>query len=96
MSYNYDLLPEHMQDGMRLYIERGVEPGSFITAVLCNDLMGALGKADDINRHRLFDYGLFLYNEVPSSCFGSREKVAAWVARGGLQGNTQKDEQPEE
>ena len=84
--FNYEILPEHMQDGMRLYIERGIEGGGFLTAVLCNDLMGALGKADSINRHALFDYGNFLYNEAPASCYGSPEKVAAWVARGGLQG----------
>ena len=72
--FNYELLPEHMRDGMKRYIERGIEGGSFMTAVLCNDLMGALGKADEINRDRLWDYGNFLYNEAPSSCHGSPAK----------------------
>ena len=85
--FNYDKLPGHMQDGMRLYIERGIDAGSFMMAVLCNDLMGACGKADHINRERLFDYCNFLYNEAPSSCFGSPGKVAAWIAHGGLKGN---------
>lgn len=85
--FKYDDLPEHMQDGMRLYIERGIEGGSFMMAVLCNDLMGACGRADHINRERLFDYCNFLYNEAPSSCWGSSEKVEAWIARGGLHGN---------
>ena len=78
--FDYTILPEHMQDGMRRYIERGIEGGGFMTAVLCNDLMGALGKADEINHHALFDYGRFLYNEVPSSCWGSPEKVNAWLS----------------
>jgi len=85
--FDYSKLPEHMQDGMRLYIERGIEGGSFMTAVLCNDLMGAAGKADHINRECLFDYCNFLYNEAPTSCHGSREKVEAWIERGGLKGN---------
>ena len=68
-----------MQDGMRRYIERGIEGGSFLMAVLENDLMGALGKADRINLSRLHDYGTFLYNNAPSVCFGSREKVSAYI-----------------
>ena len=76
---DYGRLPEHMQDGMRLYIEHGIEPGSFLTAVLSNDLMGALSKADDINRHCLLDYGMFLYNNAPSRSFGSRQAVKEWL-----------------
>jgi len=76
---DYSPLPEHMQDGMQMYIEYRIEPGSFLTAVLENDLMGALGKADDINKHRLYDYGLWLYNEAPAGCFGSVEAVREWL-----------------
>lgn len=64
---------------MKLYIENGIEPGSFLTAVLENDLMEAFGRADDINRERLFDYCSFLYNEAPPACFGSKEKVKLWI-----------------
>lgn len=83
---DYSELPEHMRDGMRRYIERGIEAGSFMTAVLSNDLMGALGKADDVNRHQLFAYASFLYNEAPRACHGSPEAVAAWIVQGGLNG----------
>ena len=84
---NYDMLPEHMRDGMQLWVERGVDAGSFLMAVLRNDLMGALGKADDVNINQLKAYGMFLYNEVPSDCFGSVEKCRKWSIRGGLFGN---------
>lgn len=86
-NIDYSGLPEHMRDGMRLYIERGVPPGSFLTAVLSNDLMGALGKADDTNLHALPAYGRFLYNEAPSPCFGSPEHVRDWCEAGGLAGH---------
>lgn len=76
---DYSILPEHMQEGMRLYIEEGVEPGSFLRAVLENNLMEALGRADHVNRDSLFDYGNFLYNEAPPPCYGSAEKVSAWL-----------------
>lgn len=77
--YNYNILPEHMQGGMKRYIEDGIPPGGFLYAVLCNDLMGAVRKADDINQHRLIDYARFLYNEAPSNCYGSPQKVEAWI-----------------
>lgn len=87
MRPNYEMLPAHMQEAMKLWVERGIDAGSFMMAVLCNDLMGALGKADSTNINRLKDYGMFLYNEVPSDCFGSREKVKKWAERGGMLGH---------
>jgi len=79
-SIDYSALPEHMQDGARLYMEHGIAPGSFLTAILCNDFMGACAKADRINRERLFDYAQWLYNHAPRSSFGSRARVENWIA----------------
>ena len=81
---HYEKLPEHCRDGMRLYIERGVIPGKFLTPVLCNNLVDAYGQADDINTARMRDYAEFLYNDAPSECWGSKEKVIAWSKAGGL------------
>lgn len=74
------LIPEHMRDGVRNYFYHGYHPGGFLTAVLENDLMGALAKADDINRYALPKYGEFLFNFVPAGSFGSSERVDAWLA----------------
>jgi flagellar capping protein FliD len=78
------LLPPHMRGAMQRYIENGIAPGDFLTAVLRNDLMGALGKADDENRHSLHSYGVYLYSYAPAGCYGSIERVNAWVSEGGL------------
>ena len=86
MSIDYSKLPEHMRDGFRLYIEKGVPGGSFMTAVLSNDLRGAFGRADEINRARMFDTVAFLVNEAPIGCHGSPERVRDWIKAGGLQG----------
>lgn len=86
MTINYDQLPQHIRGSMRRYIESGIEPGGFLMAVLCNDLMGAMGKADDVNRERLWDICGFLYNEAPATCFGSIEAFLSWVDRGGMEG----------
>ena len=79
----YEMLPEHMRDGMRAYIEHRVPPGGFLTAALCNDLMGACAKADRTNLHHLPDFCRFLYNYAPMVCHGSPEKVKAWLERKG-------------
>lgn len=93
---NYSRLPEHMRDGMRLYIEKGIPPGSFMTSVLSNDLMGAMGRADHINQNRLFDYCVFLRSHAPIGSFGSPEHVKDWIASGGLEGINQAAERQNE
>lgn len=85
-TIDYSGLPNHMQEGMRRYIEQGVRPGDFLSAVLSNDLMQALGKADTINSRLLWEYGNFLYNEAPAWSFGSTERFENWIKMGGLAG----------
>jgi len=83
---NYSCLPEHMREGMRLYIENGIPPGSFQRAVLSNDLMESFRRADDVNSYAMRDYAVFLTCEAPCGCFGSPEHVKDWIAQGGLRG----------
>ena len=75
-----ELVPAHMQSGLRRYIEDRIPPGDFMQAVLENDLREALGRADQINRHALFDIVSWLWSYAPADCWGSPEKVAAWLA----------------
>lgn len=81
---DWSLIPPHMIGGLRRYIEDGIPPGSFLTAVLSNDLRGACERADDENRHCLFDYVSFLYNHAPTGSWGSKENFGAWCDLGGL------------
>lgn len=83
---NWNLLPEHIRDGVRLYIEHGVPPGGFLTAVISNDLKNALGRADDIHRPRLHDIVRFFYCDAPAGCWGSPEALDEWIDAGGLIG----------
>ena len=80
MNINYDMLPEHMREEMRAYIETGRPVGSFLAAILSNDFVEAAERADLHNQGRLFDYATFLYAEAPANCWGSRAKVDAWIA----------------
>lgn len=72
-------LPEHMRDAMKMYLEHRIEPGSFLLAVLTNDLKGAVGRADHINLKHLTNIVSYCYNEIPSQAWGSPAKVEAWL-----------------
>lgn len=74
-------VPPYMQQGLLDWMNHGVRPGSFLCAVLENDLMEAVGRADSTNAMRLKDYAQFLYNGAPAECHGSKEKVSAWAAK---------------
>jgi hypothetical protein len=75
-------LPDHIRDGLVSYLRYGLPPGSFLEAVLANDLADACARADIENRYRLFDYVYVLHNYAPSDSWGSREKVRAWIEKG--------------
>ena len=68
------------------YVKHGIQPGGFLTAVLSNDFMGAAGRADSHNKTRLNEWAMVVYNDIPSGCHGSRERVEDWVRAGGLIG----------
>ena len=74
-----NLVPPHMWGGIERYYLRGIAPGDFLYAVLCNDLMGAYGRADDINSANMRNWVMFLYNFTPSGSSGSPENVKAWL-----------------
>jgi hypothetical protein len=82
----WDDIPDHCKEGLRAYIEKGEPVGSFLSALLSNDLKRTYEKADDTNIGRVKNYLMFLYNEAPSECWGSPDKYAGWQQRGGLNG----------
>ncbi len=83
---DYGILPEHMRDGARNYVERGQPAGHFLTAVLENDFVEACCRADPENGAALRTWALWVHNETPHNCHGSRDIVAKWIESGGLAG----------
>jgi len=65
------------------YVVHGIPTGGFLRAVLANDLMESMGRADIDNRRDLFEIVSYIYNSVPSDCHGSYELVDAWIERKG-------------
>lgn len=80
-NVDYSLLPEHMREGAEDYIERGWKPGGFLFSVLTNNLVEAFAHADAINSFMMRNWAEWLYSEAPSDCWGSLEKINAWLAR---------------
>ena len=76
---NMDNIPAHCRPGLKRYIERGIKPGKFLRAVLCNDLLVAVRYADAENLKALSAYGLFLLRHAPTACYGSKAKYDAWI-----------------
>lgn len=72
------LVPEHLREGLERYIEQGVPPGHFLTAVIENNLVEAFGRGDEESLSRLRDLVIWFYNYSPSPCWGSPEKRLAW------------------
>ena len=73
------LIPGHMAGAVKRYILQGIPPGSFLTAVLCNDLREAFARADDENAAAMHGWVKFFYNYAPTGCWGSPENYSAWT-----------------
>ena len=77
--------------GVRGYVFPGRETGGFLTSVFGNDFAGAMTRTGlGISVQDLGSIARFLHNDVPPRCWGSPEKVAAWVDAGGLEGTDSK------
>ena len=72
-------IPGRMTQGIVNYIDHHILPGSFLQAIFKNNLVDAVGQADRENLRNLPAYASYLYNEAPSPCWGSPEKVRRWV-----------------
>lgn len=70
---------EHIKESLERYVEHKIPTGGFLEAVLSNNLADAVGKADNENIQRLPEIVRFVYTKLPSSCWGSPEKVKEWL-----------------
>ena len=79
-------LPDYMREGVRLWVLKGISPGDFLKAVICNDFVAAVTSADRDNARRLQEWGKFIYCFVPRDCWGSRAHYDDWQEHRGLEG----------
>ena len=74
-------IPDNMMAGIRRYIERRIIPGDFLQSIICNDLGKACGYADEDNLWIIPVYVNYFYNHAPTSCWGSKQKMIAWLGK---------------
>jgi len=73
-------VPTHLHDGLIGYLAFGYPPGSFLLAVLMNDLRGAFAYADDQSASSLQGLVRWLYRHAPADAWGSLDYVDQWIA----------------
>ncbi|KKM07197.1 hypothetical protein LCGC14_1736310 [marine sediment metagenome] len=78
MYEKYDA-PVRILNAIRNHADHHHPCGSFVTAVLENNLMEATGRADGDSQAALFEIVRYVRWEIPSRCHGSPEKVRAWL-----------------
>jgi hypothetical protein len=69
----------HLEGPLQRYFENRIAPGGFLTAVLSNDLVGAVSRADQQNRSLIPEIVIFLYNRAPAGAWGNEDRVARWL-----------------
>lgn len=75
-------LPEYTREGLVDYLRYGIPPGSFLSAVLSNDLYEAVKRGDHECQGALAAFVIVLANDAPIDAWGDREAVRAWIRRG--------------
>lgn len=76
-------IPAHIKEAIDRYVTKGTSCGHFVMNVLENNLVGAINYADPENLKQIREIVSYCYNYIPGDCWGSKEKVKAWIDKGG-------------
>lgn len=69
IGLDFRTLPEGLRGGFARWYLFGVKAGSFVQAVIENDLIGAFANADEINQRRMLAIVSWVYNHMPVGTF---------------------------
>lgn len=75
---DYSTIPGWVREEIDEWAAIASWPGTFVEAVLRNDLNDAFAKATEDEVRTLHSIVAYVYNFVPSPCWRSREKMVAW------------------
>jgi hypothetical protein len=88
VSWYGQRVPQHLREGIRRYILQGVLPGDFLRAVISNDAVGTVMRADEVSFANLKAVVGWFESYAPIACRGSPEAMRTWNERGGLEGRS--------
>jgi len=72
-------LPISEAGAFRRYLYDHIETGGFLRAILENNLIRAVQRADHDNGMLLGEWANFVYWEMPHECHGDAEAVLKWL-----------------
>lgn len=75
-----DLPDPALAPELRAFVTEGRLPGTFLLALVCNDLRGAVAAADELNRARLSDWVTYCEEHLPIASWGSPVIVGRWCS----------------
>lgn len=78
--------PEHLWGGFKSYVLQGRPTGQFLRAFFEGDFHEMCRRGGKELVMELWPAVVYLHNQCPMGCFGSKENVKEWMSRGGLQG----------
>ena len=78
---NDSKVPHHLWLGIENYVERGINPGSALSAIFCGDLYRAFGNADYEVRTSMWHIVKYIYTYLPRDCWGSHERYNLWKGK---------------
>ena len=73
------MIPQRFIGSLKRYSEAKIPCGHFLTAILENDLLDTINRADEDAIKIIPELVKYVYNELPMECWGSPEKVKSWL-----------------
>ena len=75
-------VPDHTREALERYFLYAFEPGSFVKAVLCNDLVSSVARADHFNKPAIAGIVEWIVNNAPEGSWGHEEYYQEWINKG--------------
>jgi len=76
---DFGQIRQNIVEGLNRFVLLHQPVGHFLTAVLSNNLREAFARADADNQKTMFQIVSYCHNQIPGNCWGTPEKVKAWV-----------------
>lgn len=75
---DYDVY-DNVRESITNYYYQKLHPGGFVYAMLCNDFVESVLRADNWNAMQMKQNALWLVNRMPPGAWGSKEVVDEWL-----------------
>jgi len=75
----YPTISPDIVESIFRYVVHHTPTGSFLRAVLENNLKESFARADDHNQGTMFEIVKLVYNDIPMGCWGSPAEVWEWL-----------------